>query len=133
MKPLQLFILIRFLRSAFICGRFIKIARKDVAQKIIDYLHHRITLAELVDWAENIMMEADFENKDFEALRDIVSRLGLADVKAFGISWKDCEYFLSRLGYQARVIITDSSTMASVEKQGNYRDKSNAGRFAQDL
>ncbi len=92
-----------------------KIARKDVAQKIIDYLHHRITLPELVHWAENIMMEADFEDQDYETLRDIVSRLGLADVKAFGMSWENCEYFLSRLGYRARVIVTDSSTMASVE------------------
>ncbi len=81
-----------------------KITRKDVAQKIIDYLHHRITLAELVDWAEYIMMEGDFESHDFETLRDIISKLGLADVKAFGMTWEDCEYFLSRLGYQSRVI-----------------------------
>ncbi len=92
-----------------------KLTRKDVAKRIIDYLHHRITQAELVDWAENIMMEADFENHDFETLRDIVGRLGLADVKAFGMSWEDCEYFLSRLGYQAQVIVRDSSTMASAE------------------
>ncbi len=45
---------------------YMKLTRKDVAQRIIDYLHHRITLAELVDWAENITMEADFENHDFE-------------------------------------------------------------------
>ena len=92
-----------------------KITRKDVARKIADYLHHRITLAELVDWAESMMMEADFESHDFDALRDVVSRLGLADVKAFGMTWEDCEYFLSRLGYQARVVVTDGSAMASVE------------------
>ena len=92
-----------------------KITRKDAARKIADYLHHRITLAELVDWAENMMMEADFESHDFEALRDVISRLGLADVKAFGMTWEDCEYFLSRLGYQARVVVTDGSAMASVE------------------
>ena len=92
-----------------------KITRKEVARKIADYLHHRITLAELVDWAESMMMEADFESHDFDALRDVVSRLGLADVKAFGMTWEDCEYFLSRLGYQARVVVTDGSAMASVE------------------
>ncbi len=92
-----------------------KITRKDVAWKIADYLHHRITLAELVDWAENMMMEAEFDSRDFEALREVVSRLGLADVKAFGMTWEDCEYFLSRLGYQARVVVTDDSAMAAAE------------------
>ncbi len=92
-----------------------KITRKEVARRITDYLHHKITLPELVEWAESMMMEGDFENQDFEALRDVVSRLGLADVKAFGMTWEDCETFLSRLGYQARVVVTDSSAMASVE------------------
>ncbi len=92
-----------------------KITRKDVARKITDYLHHQITLEELVDWAENMMMEADFESQDFETLRDIISRLGLADVKAFGMTWEDCENFLSRLGYKAQVIVTDGSAVASVE------------------
>jgi hypothetical protein len=92
-----------------------KITRKDVARKISDYLHHKITLPELVNWAENMMMEADFESHDFEAVRYVVSRLGLADTKEFGMTWEDCEYFLSRLGYQARVVVTDGSAMASVE------------------
>jgi len=84
-----------------------KINRKVIAQKLIDYLYHRITLAELVDWAETTMMEADFEEHDFEILRDIVSRLGLADVKSFGISWEDCEDFLSRLGYRASITVSE--------------------------
>ena len=50
-------------------------------------------------------MEADFESNDFNALREVVSRLGLADVKALGMTWEDYEYFLSRLGYQARVVV----------------------------
>jgi cobyrinic acid a,c-diamide synthase len=85
-----------------------KISREEVAQKLIDYLHHRITLAELVDWAESKMMEADFAERDYETLRDIVSRLGLADVKAFGITWEDCEDFLSQLGYQVEVVISEA-------------------------
>ncbi len=43
-------------------------------EKLIDYLYHRITLAELVDWAESAMMEADFEEKDFEIVRNRQSR-----------------------------------------------------------
>jgi hypothetical protein len=33
-----------------------KITRKDVAKKISDYLHHRIRMQELSNWAENMMM-----------------------------------------------------------------------------
>ena len=88
-----------------------KINRKAVAQKLIDYLYHRITLTELVDWAETVMMEADFEEQDFEILRDIVSRLGLADVKTFGISWEDCENFLSRLGYYVSITASETAAM----------------------
>ncbi|MDO8725077.1 MAG: hypothetical protein Q7J35_03295 [Candidatus Methanoperedens sp.] len=89
-----------------------KISNKDVAKKIIDYLHHRITHADLVDWAESIIMEADFDSRDYETLRDIVSRLGLSDVREFGMSWEDCEKFLSRLGYRAEVLVSESSAKA---------------------
>jgi len=37
------------------------------------------------------------------ALRSVVSRLGLADVRAFGLTWEDCEQLLGELGYAARV------------------------------
>lgn len=89
-----------------------KITRQNVGQKLIDYLYHRITLAELVDWAESAMMEADFEEQDFETVRDIVSRVGLADVKAFGITWEDCENFLSRLGYRLMIKVSEIQAVA---------------------
>jgi hypothetical protein len=88
-----------------------KITRQKVGQKLIDYLYHRITLAELVDWAESAMMEADFEEKDFEIVRDIVSRVGLGDVKAFGITWEDCENFLLRLGYHLSVKVSETQAV----------------------
>ena len=89
-----------------------KITRQGVAQKLIDYLYHRITLAELVDWAESAMMEADFEEQDFEILREIVGRVGLADVRAFGMTWEDCKDFLSRLGYCVSVTVSETAAMA---------------------
>ena len=85
------------------------ITRQNVAHKLVDYLHHRITLAELVDWAEWAMMEADFDAKGVEPLRYIVGRLGLADVRAFGITWDDCEDFLSRLGYRVSVTVAEAA------------------------
>jgi hypothetical protein len=84
------------------------VTRHKVAQEIIGYLYHRITLAQLVDWAERVMMEGEFEEQNFQALRYVVSRLGLADVRAFGMTLEDCEDFLSRLGYQMIVTVSEA-------------------------
>jgi hypothetical protein len=70
-----------------------------------------------VDWTERAMMDADFDENDIDLLMDIVGRLSLADVAAvtqqearpgfqFGSRWRDCEQFLRRLGYGAKVIVS---------------------------
>ena len=65
---------------------------KDVlASQIGNYLRHRITRAALVEWAELAMMEEQFDERDLAAIRDVTARLGLADVREFGLSWEDCE------------------------------------------
>ena len=79
------------------------ITRATVAQQITAYLHHQITLPQLVDWAERAMLDGTFAENDMAALRAVVPRLGLADVRAFGLTWEDCERFLHRLGYAVRV------------------------------
>jgi hypothetical protein len=84
------------------------ITRHTVASKLTEYLHHRINLEGLVQWAEQAMMEGEFDQSDIETLRDIIARLGLADVKEFGLTWEDCDEFLSRLGYQARVEVSEA-------------------------
>ena len=83
-----------------------KISRQTVADKITDYLHGKVSQAELVDWAEQAMMDEDFEETDMDLLSDIVGRIGLADVAEFGLRWQDCEEFLCRLGYRAKVIVS---------------------------
>ncbi len=79
------------------------ITKQTVASKIAAYLHHEISLAQLVDWAENAIMEGEFAEPDMSALRAVVSRLGVADVRAFGLTWEDCEQLLRQLGYAARI------------------------------
>ena len=79
------------------------ITKQTVAGKIAAYLHHEITLAQLVDWAENAMMDGEFAEREIATLRAVVSRLGVADVRAFGLSWEDCEQLLRQLGFAARV------------------------------
>ena len=80
-----------------------KVTRKTAAGKLESYLHHRISLAQLVDWAERAMMEGNFVVRDLEQIRNVVAHMGVADVRAFGLTWEDCEQFLEELGYSARV------------------------------
>lgn len=84
------------------------ITRDKLAAQLRDYLQHRITRATLVDWAERAMMEEEFDGHDLETIRDVTSRLGLADVREFGLTWEDCEGYLSRLGYRASVDVVQA-------------------------
>ena len=79
------------------------ITRKVAAEKVTDYLHHKMSLSELVDWAETAMMQEEFDERDFDVIRDCLARLGLADVRAFGLTWEDCESLLRSLGCAVRV------------------------------
>jgi cobyrinic acid a,c-diamide synthase len=81
------------------------ITKQTVAEKIAAYLRHEISLAQLVDWAEEAMREGEFAEQDSDSVSAVVSRLGLADVRAFSLAWEDCEQLLRQLGYAARVDI----------------------------
>jgi hypothetical protein len=81
------------------------ITKQTVADKLAAYLRHDISLAELVNWAEDAMMEGEFAESDMDAVTGVVARLGLADVREFGLTWEDCEQLLRQLGYAARVDI----------------------------
>lgn len=85
------------------------ITRREVGRRIEDYLQHRISLEDLVDWAEEAMREADFEAAHVETIRDVVARLGLVDVRAFGLTWEDCETMLEKLGYEVKIEVTEAS------------------------
>lgn len=85
------------------------ITRDTLASQLRDYLQHRISRAALVDWAEHAMMDEEFDNQDFETIREITGRLGLADVREFGLTWEDFEGYLSRLGYRAKVDVVQAS------------------------
>lgn len=84
------------------------IDRESVVSKLKDYLSSKLPLGQLVDWAENISMEEDFEEKHYEAIRDAISRLGVADVKYFGLTWEECDRILSSLGYKVKIEIFDA-------------------------
>jgi hypothetical protein len=86
-----------------------KITRQKTGEKLIDYLQHRISLKELVNWAENAIMDEDFEEKEMDLLREVIGQIGLADVRQFGMTWEKCEDVLHRLGYSVRLTVLKSA------------------------
>lgn len=79
-----------------------RVTRQIVADQLAAYLRDRISLEDLVDWAEQQVMEGEFESA---TVRDAAARLGLADVRAFGLTWEDCQRLLRDLGFAAHVEI----------------------------
>lgn len=79
------------------------ITKQTVADKIAAYLRHEITRAQLVDWSERALMDAEFAERDAATLSEVIARLGVADVRAFGLAWEDCEELLRKLGFAPRI------------------------------
>jgi len=81
------------------------ITKTVIAEQIAAYLHHELRIEQLVDWAEHVMLEGALEAEGAEEIASVIARLGVADVRAFGLVWDDCEALLRQLGYRARVEI----------------------------
>lgn len=79
-----------------------QITRQIVADRLGACLREESPLAQLVNWAERQVMDGECESP---AVRDAVARLGLADVRAFGLTWEDCQRLLHDLGFAAHVHI----------------------------
>jgi hypothetical protein len=94
------------------------ITKQTVANQIAAYLQREITLAQLVDWAENALLDGTLAPRDATVLSTVIARLGVADVRAFGLAWEDCEQFLAQLGYAVHVQV-----MAAGSTAGSVREK----------
>ena len=79
------------------------ITKQTAAQKLLSYMTHEISLVQLVDWAESAIMQGGFEMGSEETLRNVLGKLGLADVNNFGLLWEDCEQLMKQLGYKVKV------------------------------
>ena len=75
------------------------ITKQQLAVNLLNYLQHKTSLEDLVLWAEESLMEGDIQEEEPEVVRDILARLGLADVKTFGLFWEDCNEIMQKLGY----------------------------------
>ena len=81
------------------------LTRDTVAEQLAAYLQGNRPLAEIVSWAHDAFNEGEFREADLEVIRDVIARLGLADVAAFGLTWEDAVGMLARLGYRASINI----------------------------
>lgn len=85
------------------------ITKEIVVSKISLFLKHEVSLQELVDWSENVMMEEDVDPADNDLLIEVIAQLGLADVKAFGLLLDDCEKLLFKLGFKLNLEVVEIS------------------------
>jgi hypothetical protein len=49
------------------------------------------------------MMDGELAERDAGTISSVIARLGVADVRAFGLAWEDCEQLLHQLGFSPRV------------------------------
>ena len=86
-----------------------KITKKIISEKVLEYLQHQITLDEIVNWSEGILMNNNFEDDKAHTVRNILARIGSADVKAFGLTWEDCEKIMNQLGFSLMVFAKEDN------------------------
>ena len=77
--------------------------KKMVAGGLLSYLEGQTTLSELIDWAETTLLKSDFADSDLQLLTEVLGKIGLADVRNFGLAWEDCEAMLHKLGYRVEL------------------------------
>ena len=73
------------------------------------------------------MTDGEFAATHHDQIRDTVARLGLADVRAFGLTWEECKEFIGRLGYVVRIQIVRGRASPSDafvrERPAKYRSR----------
>jgi hypothetical protein len=69
-------------------------------------LGRRFRWAELADKIATWLRHGELPDAEAPELAQVVGRLGLADVKEFGLAWEDCRALLQSLGFTAKVEIT---------------------------
>ena len=79
------------------------VTKKIIADKILAYLQHQLSLSELVAWAENTLTLSQYYDDNKHTTRNTLAQLGLADVKNFGLDWEQCELLMHNLGYTLQV------------------------------
>ncbi|PJF29651.1 MAG: hypothetical protein CUN52_07270 [Phototrophicales bacterium] len=81
------------------------ITRQVVSDQLLAYLNQELTLAQLVDWAENTFIDDTLiPDEDIPLLNDILMYLAGADTSQFSLTWDICADFMAKLGTPVKVI-----------------------------
>lgn len=79
------------------------VTKEMIGNQLLAYLQHHLSLADLTNWAENTLQNGQYIDDDQHITRNVLAYLGLADVKAFGLEWQDCESMMEKLGFKLEV------------------------------
>lgn len=60
-----------------------KITKELLAHKILEYLNRRITASDLAVWAENSMIEGNYQEEYFTVISETLAKIGLVNVESF--------------------------------------------------
>lgn len=55
----------------------------------------KFSLLPLVEWAKSAMLNGEYKTQHLDEVRDTVAYLGVADVRACGLTREDCEQVLN--------------------------------------
>ena len=88
-------------------------SRDELINKIVEHLNGAVTEAELVQWAEDKLVqavEADEDAPDELLLLDILGYIGAGDTPDFPLTWEVLSGFLHQLGVKVRVTADTASS-----------------------
>ena len=63
-----------------------EITKDILANQILKFLNRKLSLEELVNWAENSIIEANYQEIYFEEIADILAKIGVSNVKGFELT-----------------------------------------------
>jgi hypothetical protein len=79
--------------------------RQVVSGRLLAYLTHQISQAELVDWAERTFIDDTLApDADIDLLNDILMILAAAESPRFPLTWEVCDDLMQRLGTPVKVV-----------------------------
>ena len=82
------------------------IDREVLLEKLYGYARNEITLAEIVDWAENVFVDDDVDVVgDYKLLLDIIFCLAGGDTRVFPLTRDALTDYVEKLGGKMPVIV----------------------------
>ena len=82
------------------------ITRQMIADYINNYFTHKITKEEMVEWAEKVIMDKEYEENYFDQINNALKKIGASDVHNFDLVWDDYVAILKSLNYKITVDIS---------------------------